>query len=162
MDHDPINKPAHYNTGGQEVIEIIEDRYADSYHLGNAVKYLLRAKYKGHMIEDIGKCVWYLQRWLDNQQESDMISEGGPVWFECVRCGNDCSIVDSKGVCIQCIEREGPVSPSKTLDLSSKVIHHNSPESGLEARTERRIHYRETFYPDGSEQLVMKELQEYG
>lgn len=64
---DAVNHPAHYNTHGVEVIDIIESRYADNYHLANAVKYLLRAPYKGAMIEDIRKCQWYINRWLERQ-----------------------------------------------------------------------------------------------
>lgn len=64
-DHDPVHKPAHYNHGAYEVISVIED-WKLGYHLGNVVKYVARAPYKGEEIQDLKKAAWYLQRkiWL--------------------------------------------------------------------------------------------------
>lgn len=63
---DMVNRPPHYqNDLGVEVIDIIECYYKDNYHLGNAVKYLLRANFKGKKKEDLRKCVWYINRWLE-------------------------------------------------------------------------------------------------
>lgn len=62
---DLINHPPHYQgTGGLEAIEVIE-RYGLGYHLGNAVKYLLRAGKKGEAEDDLKKARWYLRRWVD-------------------------------------------------------------------------------------------------
>jgi hypothetical protein len=43
---DAVNHPAHYNTGKLEVITVIEDWKLD-FNLGNAVKYIARARHKG-------------------------------------------------------------------------------------------------------------------
>lgn len=61
--NDSINHPAHYTMGTIEVIEVIED-WNLGYHLGNALKYIGRARFKGKEEEDIKKAIWYLQRYL--------------------------------------------------------------------------------------------------
>lgn len=59
---DPVNNPAHYQTkNGLETIDVIE-AFELNFHLGNAVKYILRAGKKGNRTEDLRKAVWYLQR----------------------------------------------------------------------------------------------------
>jgi hypothetical protein len=62
---DPVNHPSHY--GGEnnpyEAIKIIEAHNL-GFHLGNAVKYILRAGKKGDASEDIKKAIWYLEREL--------------------------------------------------------------------------------------------------
>ena len=60
---DVVIKPAHYNHGKLETIDVIED-WELSFHCGNAVKYISRHKHKGTPIQDIKKAVWYLQRYL--------------------------------------------------------------------------------------------------
>lgn len=64
---DPVNHPSHYKQGKQEVIEIIEEVTPNypvgvGYHVGNAIKYILRAPFKGRMKQDLEKAVWYLNR----------------------------------------------------------------------------------------------------
>lgn len=58
-----VNHPNHY--GGEnnplEVINIIE-HYELGFHLGNVVKYVLRAGKKGNRKEDLKKALWYLER----------------------------------------------------------------------------------------------------
>lgn len=63
MQFDPVNKPAHYNSGKIEVIDFIEDQKLDM-HCGNAVKYIARAGKKdpSKEVEDLKKAVWYLNR----------------------------------------------------------------------------------------------------
>lgn len=64
MTVDLINRPPHYITeSGIEVIDVIE-RYGfgESFHLGNAVKYLLRAGRKGNRKQDLEKALYYLNR----------------------------------------------------------------------------------------------------
>lgn len=64
---DPINKSSHYNRGKIEVIDFIEDQQLD-FHLGNAVKYISRAGFKGgsdKAVEDLRKAIYYLQREID-------------------------------------------------------------------------------------------------
>ena len=62
-DHDPVKKPAHYNFGSLEVIDVIED-WRLGYHLGNVVKYIARAPHKGEELQDLKKGLWYLQRYI--------------------------------------------------------------------------------------------------
>lgn len=59
-----VNHPSHYNMGNIEVIDVIED-WALDFHLGNAVKYIARAQYKGNEVKDLQKAVWYLIRRLE-------------------------------------------------------------------------------------------------
>ncbi len=58
---DPINHPPHYTTGVVEPIDVIED-WKLSFCLGNVVKYIARANYKGKRVEDLKKARWYLDR----------------------------------------------------------------------------------------------------
>lgn len=46
-----------------EPIKVIE-HYGLGFHLGNALKYILRAPFKGSHIEDLKKARWYLDREL--------------------------------------------------------------------------------------------------
>src|SRR3990167_10057009 len=55
-----VNHPAHYNVNGVEVIDVVE-AYGLGFHLGNVVKYVLRAERKGGL-EDLRKAQWYLNR----------------------------------------------------------------------------------------------------
>lgn len=62
-DHDPVKKPAHYNHGKYEVIDVIEDwGLNDDYYLGNVIKYVARCRYKGEHLQDLEKAAWYLAR----------------------------------------------------------------------------------------------------
>jgi hypothetical protein len=58
---DNVNHPAHYKVGGIETIDFIEAKGL-SYNLGNVVKYITRADYKGNREEDLAKARWYLNR----------------------------------------------------------------------------------------------------
>jgi hypothetical protein len=60
---DPVNHPAHYKVGGIETIDFIEAKRFN-YNMGNAVKYIARADYKGDRKQDLEKAIWYLQREL--------------------------------------------------------------------------------------------------
>ena len=59
-----VNSPAHYNSGDFEVIDVIED-WNLGFHLGNAVKYIARAKHKGKYKEDLEKAIWYIKRKIE-------------------------------------------------------------------------------------------------
>ena len=60
-------RPTHY--GGEdnphEPIKVIE-HYGLGFHLGNCIKYLLRAGKKGDALEDLEKAKWYLERHIQN------------------------------------------------------------------------------------------------
>jgi len=56
-----VNHPKHYNFGNIEVIDIIEDAgMSEGFCLGNALKYILRAKHKQNYLDDLKKAKWYL------------------------------------------------------------------------------------------------------
>lgn len=58
---DPVNHPQHYKSpNGLEAIDVIEG-FGLGFHLGNVVKYILRAPMKGGM-QDFRKSRWYLDR----------------------------------------------------------------------------------------------------
>jgi hypothetical protein len=61
---DPVNHPEHYcqNPSGVECITVVEHM---SFNLGNAVKYIWRAKQKGFLIQDLEKAIWYIKREID-------------------------------------------------------------------------------------------------
>ena len=57
--NDPVNHPNHYfHPSGIEVIDIT--RY-ESFLRGNILKYVLRAPYKGHELQDLKKAAQYLE-----------------------------------------------------------------------------------------------------
>ena len=72
---DPINHPAHYTKGNYEVIDIIED-WDLGYHLGNAVKYIARCRYKGNLVQDLDKAIWYLARYRDQHKKQEAANAG--------------------------------------------------------------------------------------
>ena len=63
VEHDAVNHPSHYTRGKIEVIDFIEDQQLP-YHLGNVIKYIARAGYKGDKLEDLKKARWYLDRYI--------------------------------------------------------------------------------------------------
>jgi hypothetical protein len=67
-----VNHPDHYNPGPYEVIKIIE-HYDLGFHLGNVIKYILRAGVKNEDTynEDLKKALWYLQRKIDNKESNN-------------------------------------------------------------------------------------------
>lgn len=62
---DAVNNPAHYTAGGIETIDFIEAKKLN-YNLGNVIKYLTRADYKGNKLEDLRKAQWYLTREINS------------------------------------------------------------------------------------------------
>lgn len=70
--HDAVNHPSHYTRGKIEVIDFIEDQQL-SYHLGNVIKYIARAGYKGDKLEDLKKARWYLDRYINEVMEHERL-----------------------------------------------------------------------------------------
>ena len=70
---DMVNSPSHYTSNGLEVIEILEMKMSpedfQAYCLGNVLKYLFRAKYKGKELEDNKKALWYLDRKIKSMEK---------------------------------------------------------------------------------------------
>lgn len=58
-----VNHPEHYNKG-IEAIDIIES-WGLNFSLGNAIKYIIRAPYKGNQVEDLKKAKWYIEREIE-------------------------------------------------------------------------------------------------
>ena len=61
---DPVTAPAHYLQTKYSPTTVIED-WSLGFHLGNAIKYIGRSKYKGNELEDLKKAQWYLKRYID-------------------------------------------------------------------------------------------------
>ena len=68
---DNINHPQYYNVGKVEAIDVIED-WNLGFCLGNTVKYIARAGHKdpSTTIEDLKKARWYLDRHIQNLENS--------------------------------------------------------------------------------------------
>jgi len=66
---DMVNNPKHYlsHPSGIETIEITEHM---NFCLGNVIKYVLRAEYKGSKLEDLKKAAWYLNREIGNEEKN--------------------------------------------------------------------------------------------
>lgn len=66
---DAVDHPSHYLTkSGIEAVDVIEAFDLD-WHLGNAIKYVLRAgKKPGQpLAQDLEKAIWYLRRRLSRE-----------------------------------------------------------------------------------------------
>lgn len=65
--NDPVNNPTHYNShpSGIETIQITQHM---NFCLGNAIKYIMRADYKGAPIQDLQKAIWYLEKEIEMRQ----------------------------------------------------------------------------------------------
>lgn len=62
---DPVNHPEHYVKASITVnLEPIQLCECYDFCLGNAIKYILRAPYKGNTLQDMKKAKWYLEREL--------------------------------------------------------------------------------------------------
>lgn len=66
-----VNHPPHYGgeSNAYEAIKVIE-AHSLGFHLGNAVKYILRAGKKGGVVEDLEKASWYLRREIETLKRS--------------------------------------------------------------------------------------------
>ena len=62
MGKEKVNHPDHYNSGQYEVVDVIDDAgFGEGFCLGNALKYILRARHKENYVEDLKKAKWYLE-----------------------------------------------------------------------------------------------------
>jgi|TARA_R100000278_G_scaffold47750_1_gene41247 hypothetical protein len=72
---DTVNSPPHYNNGGMECIDYIQQQLGgefSSYCQGNVIKYLHRWRYKNG-IEDLKKAEWYLRAMIREIENRSMI-----------------------------------------------------------------------------------------
>ena len=67
VEADMVNHPSHYNKGGYEVIDVIED-WELGFSLGNAIKYIARCEHKGNKKQDLEKAIFYLKRELEKEE----------------------------------------------------------------------------------------------
>jgi hypothetical protein len=67
---DSVNHPDHYTNSpsGVECITVTEHM---TFNQGNAVKYLWRMFDKGDPIENLKKCLWYVNREIDRLEKLD-------------------------------------------------------------------------------------------
>jgi hypothetical protein len=65
-----IDHPKHY--GGDNTYEAIKviEHYNLDFHLGNVLKYILRADKKGKELEDLKKAQWYLNRRIEQYEKT--------------------------------------------------------------------------------------------
>lgn len=78
-DHDPVEKPKHYNAGKIEVLDFIEDQGL-GYHLGNVIKYICRSAHKGEQLQDLKKAIQYLRRYIWLLERAAGITTSGFRW----------------------------------------------------------------------------------
>ena len=64
---DMVNHPQHYQHG-IEPIEFIESHNLN-FNLGNVIKYVSRAPFKGTELEDLQKAKWYLEREINRHDK---------------------------------------------------------------------------------------------
>ena len=71
-EEDVVNSPSHYNSGGIECIEAIEQSMTEEafkgYLKGNVQKYMWRYEMKGKPAEDLKKAQWYLNKLVEAQE----------------------------------------------------------------------------------------------
>lgn len=74
---DNVNKPAHYQIGGVETIDVIRAKLGEGfgyYCEGNAIKYLTRWRQKGG-VEDLRKASVYLGWLIESEMEPPIARE---------------------------------------------------------------------------------------
>jgi hypothetical protein len=73
------NGPGYYKRGSTDVWDFIREQGLN-FHLGNAIKYICRAGYKGDKLEDLRKAIHYLQNELEYEENVSIRSgEGIPI-----------------------------------------------------------------------------------
>lgn len=67
LDQASVDHPPHYQANGVEAMVVIE-AFDLGFHLGNVVKYVLRADRKGTALVDLQKARWYLDREIQKRE----------------------------------------------------------------------------------------------
>lgn len=67
MSSTAVVHPSHYNQSSVEVITVIRHL---NFCLGNVIKYILRAPYKGKLVEDCDKALFYLNWVREDSKEN--------------------------------------------------------------------------------------------
>ena len=72
VEHDAVNHPTHYTSGGIECIDAMESAFGiewvQHFCACNAFKYIFRFLHKNGM-EDIEKAVWYLNKYTELERK---------------------------------------------------------------------------------------------
>lgn len=63
-----VDNPPHYTVGGISTYDFIVAKKL-SYELGNVVKYITRADYKGNRLQDLQKAQWYLNAAIKQEEK---------------------------------------------------------------------------------------------
>lgn len=66
---DMVNHPAHYTQNKWEVIDVLEEFFADDPLMWQVGKYILRYKHKSAPLQDLEKAAWYLNRKIKKLKE---------------------------------------------------------------------------------------------
>ena len=86
MDVSEKTRPAYYKAGDCDVIRVIEE-YGLGFHIGNALKYIVRDGAKGDQSGDRAQAAEYLRRWIawgereHGWSRQDMQGAGGEMWM---------------------------------------------------------------------------------
>ncbi len=102
--NDPVNHPAHYTSGGIEVIDCIEAMIAPvkeptmAFLTGQVLKYLARYTMKNG-VEDLRKAQWYLARLIGKTEaEAEAEAEAhGTVGLHYARQERQKQLTDTNG-----------------------------------------------------------------
>lgn len=73
-EYDPVNYPQHY-TNHPSRVEAIQFTRLLPFSPGNAVKYVMRAPFKGHAAQDFDKAIWYLTDAAENGTSYNVTSD---------------------------------------------------------------------------------------
>lgn len=65
---DMVNHPQHYSAHGIEPIDYIESHNLN-FNLGNVIKYVSRAPFKGTELQDLKKAKWFLEREIKKHEQ---------------------------------------------------------------------------------------------
>ena len=75
MSKDMVNHPEHYETNGIECIDAMVasqgKEAVSNYCICNAFKYIWRHQHKGKSLEDIQKAIWYLNKYVELNEDQD-------------------------------------------------------------------------------------------
>jgi len=63
--------PSHYTFSKFETIDVLEEWFPNDPLLWQVGKYISRAKHKGHLVEDLEKARWYLDRRIKQEKETE-------------------------------------------------------------------------------------------
>jgi hypothetical protein len=69
MTDDPINHPKHYCSHPSGIEPILITAH-ENFCIGNVIKYVMRAKYKGNELQDLKKAQFYLNYEIERHEQA--------------------------------------------------------------------------------------------